>query len=123
MGEVPSVLVVEDDEGVRESVGAFLALLPCLVTMAPDGLAALDYLKRGELPNLILLDLNMPRMDGLSFRSHQLGDDRFASIPVIVLSAHSGLDRHVELFRGVEWLGKPFRAADLRDAVTRALQI
>jgi CheY-like chemotaxis protein len=116
-------LVVDADEGVRESVAAFLGLLGCDVTLAVDGVDALEHLQRHALPHVIVLDLAMSRMDGLSFRAHQLADATLATIPVIVLSAHDALDRHVALFRGVRWLRKPFRADELRDAVNAILHI
>jgi CheY-like chemotaxis protein len=55
---------------------------------AVDGIAALEMLRNGDdLPDLILLDLMLPRMDGWGFREAQLGDKRLKDIPVVVLSA------------------------------------
>jgi CheY-like chemotaxis protein len=58
--------------------------------MAANGREALDYLRRGSAPRLILLDLMMPVMDGWEFRREQQRDPAIADVPVVVLSA---LDR------------------------------
>ena len=53
----------------------------------PNGRAALDYLRQGDFPDVILLDLMMPVMDGWEFRRRQREDPQLARVPVVVLSA------------------------------------
>ncbi len=81
------VLIVEDDDDLREMMAQLLTLEGFRAETAPNGRAALDYLRRDDLPDLILLDLMMPIMDGWEFRRLQSEDPRLADLPVIVLSA------------------------------------
>jgi CheY-like chemotaxis protein len=84
---VPTVLIVEDDPDLREMMAQLLALEGLRACTAVNGRDALDYLRRNQKPNVILLDLMMPVMDGWEFRRQQQTDARLADIPVVVLSA------------------------------------
>jgi len=81
------LLLVEDDEDIRESLTAALEERGYPVEVAENGLEALDKLRSGCRPAVILLDLMLPVMDGWAFRSELLQDPELAGIPVIVLSA------------------------------------
>lgn len=81
------VLVVEDSDDNREVLGALLEVEGYHVAYAVDGRDALDKLEHGLRPCLILLDVSMPRMNGIEFRRAQVADDRFSEIPVILFSA------------------------------------
>jgi CheY-like chemotaxis protein len=81
------VLVVEDRDDNREVLGTLLEMEGYRVEYAVDGRDALDKLERGLQPCLILLDVSMPRMNGIEFRRAQVADDRFSAIPVILFSA------------------------------------
>jgi CheY-like chemotaxis protein len=92
-GETPSggrILIIEDDPDVRVTLVDLLEDAGYPVDCAANGQEALDHLRRGTLPSVILLDLMMPVMDGWEFRREQRRDPRVANVPVIVLSA---LDR------------------------------
>src|SRR4051812_4655853 len=82
-----SVLVIEDDEGVSESLADVLADEGYSVEIAHSGRDALRRLAGDPLPSLILLDLMMPEMDGIDFRRAQLADARLRAIPVVIVSA------------------------------------
>jgi len=81
------VLVVEDSDDNREVLGALLEMEGYSVAYAVDGRDALDQLADGLRPCLILLDVSMPRMNGIEFRRAQIADQRFSEIPVILYSA------------------------------------
>jgi CheY-like chemotaxis protein len=81
------VLVVEDNDDNREILGTLLEVEGYHVAYAVDGRDALDKLERGLDPCLILLDVSMPRMNGIEFRRAQVADERFSEIPVILFSA------------------------------------
>ncbi len=83
----PRILVVEDDLSTREALSMLLSAEGYGVSTAADGVAALEQLRDGQRPGLILLDLMMPLMDGWQFRHEQLRDPSLANIPVIVCSA------------------------------------
>jgi CheY-like chemotaxis protein len=86
-GSAPcSVLIVEDHSAVREMMGRALARAGWRVAEAADGRAALEVLTRAR-PDLILLDLMMPRMDGFAFAAALREDPRWRSIPVVVITA------------------------------------
>jgi CheY-like chemotaxis protein len=83
-----TVLVVDDDRDIREVLTDALEAEGYTVVTTADGQEALDWLRtRTTRPCIILLDLMMPRMDGLQFRTEILNDPVLAAIPVVVLSA------------------------------------
>ena len=81
------VLIVEDDEDLREMMAQLLTIEGYDAATVANGREALDYLSHAARPHLILLDLMMPVMDGWEFRRHQKADPKLAPVPVIVLSA------------------------------------
>jgi CheY-like chemotaxis protein len=85
----PKILVVEDDEDAREAMVALLQMKGYHAVPAGNGREALDYLDQASAPDLIILDLWMPVMDGWHFRSEQIKNPRLAHIPVIVVTALS----------------------------------
>ena len=84
-----SILIVEDDPDALEALGDLLESNGYAVASAHHGAEALELLGRSPLPNLIVLDLLMPTMDGWEFRRRQKLDPRIAKIPVVVVSASS----------------------------------
>jgi CheY-like chemotaxis protein len=81
------VLIVDDDESIRESLELALELENRPTAQAANGRAALDWLRQHESPCLILLDLMMPVMDGWQVIDHLRQDERLSEIPVVVISA------------------------------------
>jgi CheY-like chemotaxis protein len=81
------VLVVDDDDALREGLVDYLDLHGFATKGASDGVEALLCLESEPLPSVIILDLMMPRMNGVDFRARQRLDPRLASIPVIVVTA------------------------------------
>jgi CheY-like chemotaxis protein len=82
-----TILLVEDDFDVREALSETLREEGYDVDVASDGVEALDYLRAGGQPGVILLDLMMPRMSGSEFRLVQMKDPLLAHFPVVLLSA------------------------------------
>jgi CheY-like chemotaxis protein len=81
------VLIVEDDSDLREMMAQLLTLEGFQSAAVANGREALRYLKAGDTPNVILLDLMMPVMDGWEFRRVQQADPVLSRVPTIVLSA------------------------------------
>jgi CheY-like chemotaxis protein len=81
------VLIVEDDEDLRDMMAQMLTIEGFNAATAANGREALEYLHSTGKPNVILLDLMMPVMDGWEFRRQQKADPELAPVPVIVLSA------------------------------------
>jgi CheY-like chemotaxis protein len=90
--EDPRILVVEDDDDAREAMVALLQMKGYRAVPAGNGKEALDYLHHAPVPDLIILDLWMPVMDGWQFRAEQIKDPRLKKVPVIVVTALSDRD-------------------------------
>ena len=116
------VLIVEDDFAIREAFTQILEDQGYTIESASNGQQALDLLGQRALPELILLDLMMPVMNGYQFRSVQQADARLAAVPVIVLSA----DSEAEVAATISadgYLRKPVRLATLVEIVGRYLDL
>ena len=85
------ILVVEDEEDARDAMVAILEMKGYRAMPAGNGREALD-LSRIETPDLIILDLCMPVMDGWQFLRERVKDPRLAGVPVVVISALSDRD-------------------------------
>jgi chemosensory pili system protein ChpA (sensor histidine kinase/response regulator) len=90
---------------------------------ARDGLDAIGVMQDHK-PDIILLDIEMPRMDGYEFASHVRNDERVADVPIIMITSRVG-DKHraraIEL--GVnDYLGKPYQDSQLLEAMRRLLE-
>ena len=92
--KMPKLLVVEDDEGARAALGDILDLEGYDVALSANGAEALEYLHNEPLPDLIILDLQMPVMNGWQFRREQNKDAEFAAVPVIVITAFQSRRRY-----------------------------
>ncbi len=84
------VLVIDDDEGIRNALAELLELSGYSVAVAADGQEGVELLEVGLEPNAIVLDLMMPRMDGWTFLERLRADPRFHDTPVVVASAATG---------------------------------
>ena len=83
------VLLVDDDEDVRDALGDLLKLRGFNLKIAGNGLEALQLLQNDGIPCVILLDLVMPVMDGWQFLKRLQSSPSLSSIPVVVISAHA----------------------------------
>src|SRR5688572_19056355 len=84
-----TVLIVDDDDDLAEALAVVLEQHGFASKRCQDAVAALEALQREELPDLILLDLMMPRMDGWEFRALQRSNSAWASIPVVALTGNT----------------------------------
>jgi len=119
----PLALVVDDSITVRRVTERFLQRNGLRVMTAKDGLDAISVIA-AQKPDIILLDIEMPRMDGYDFASHVRNDERVADVPIIMVTSRVG-DKHraraIEL--GVnDYLGKPYQDAELLEAIGRLLE-
>lgn len=113
-------MVVEDDDDIRDVVSMLLTVLGFEVREAPNGQVGLDTLREGWIPNIIVLDLMMPVMNGWTFRAEQKKVPGAEKIPVIVLSARRPPFREAdEGFQVAEVLPKPFELDTFLTAVSR----
>jgi two-component system response regulator MprA len=116
--QAPSILIVEDDQDMRLILSQLLEYHGWSSHAAADGLEGLEALARVH-PSLILLDLAMPKMDGMAFRAAQreLPDRRLATVPVVIVSAVHDAPKYQSLLRAADVLVKPFEAGRLLESV------
>lgn len=114
-----NVLVVDDDAEIREVLVELLEERGYRTVAASNGKQALDALHSGTCPELILLDMMMPVMDGAEFRAKQQAEPAIAEIPVVLISAHEDLRKRVVELKANAALQKPIAFRDLFDTVRR----
>src|SRR5262249_22783089 len=106
------ILVVEDDESVRDVLALTLDVAGYEVVAVRDGADALDLLESWQ-PDLILLDLRMPVMDGWTFRREQMASNVLSDIPVVVLSGAQEAGLECEKLSAAGLIPKPFELREL----------
>jgi CheY-like chemotaxis protein len=114
------VLVVEDDNDIRETVAELLLEEGYQVRSAASGQDALEWLRREELlPDVVLLDLMMPIMDGWTFYDHLQQEARWASLPIVVISADANVQEKAARMKPIACLRKPVGIDELLAVVAR----
>ena len=113
------VLLVDDNFVTREAMSQVLGCDGYRVTTAANGADAIRRLTGPEKPNVILLDLNMPVMDGPTFRQRQREDQDLAGIPVVVLSSDGDGAEKATSMGAETFLQKPVDTARLLDIIHR----
>ncbi|GAB1484078.1 response regulator [Treponema sp.] len=115
------VLVVDDSAAIRQSITYVLEQGGYEVTEAKDGMDALSVLSGMGVPDLIITDVNMPNMDGISFIRKVREDIKYKYLPIIVLTTESQGSKMTE---GKEagatgWIVKPFSSEKLLSVVKK----
>ena len=119
----PLAMIVDDSITVRRVMERFLGRNGMRVVTAKDGIDAINVLHDAK-PDIILLDIEMPNMDGYEFATHVRNDARISDVPIIMITSRVG-DKHraraIEI--GVnDYLGKPYQDAQLLDSIRRLLE-
>lgn len=120
----PTVLVVDDSVTVRKVTSRFLERQGLSAVVAKDGVDAIEILQ--ELtPDLILLDIEMPRMDGFEVASQVRSNKRLKQIPIIMITSRTGEKHRMRAFEtGVnDYMGKPFQENELLEKIQTLLKI
>lgn len=117
-----SILIVDDSQSVRKMVEFALKSRRYEVVVADDGQEALDLLPTKPL-SLIILDINMPRLDGLSFLKIVREKDSYADLPILMLTTEGqDSDRDKAMSLGAtDYMVKPFKPTELLERVDRLL--
>lgn len=113
-----SILIIDDDPDVTESLVFLLNAEGYSCATSSNGLAAIEYLEKNPLPKLILLDLMMPIMDGYQFHMVQQQDVELAQIPTILLTAGT-IDRRIEDMKIANFFPKPVPVEELMLAINQ----
>jgi CheY-like chemotaxis protein len=114
-----TILIVEDDTATRDALTLILSAEGFAVVGAANGEEALGVLRSESPPDLILLDLMMPIMDGWQFRREQSVDPRLSAIPVVVLSADGNVQQKAASLRVAAYLQKPVDVDNLLEVIHR----
>ncbi len=112
--QVPLVMVVDDSLTMRKVTGRILERHNFEVAVARDGIEALERLDE-RVPDLMLLDIEMPRMDGYELATTMRADPRYKDVPIVMITSRSGDKHRQRAFEiGVQrYLGKPYQELDL----------
>lgn len=117
------IIAVDDDLEVLETLGRVLEREELEVTLASSAAQALDHLER-RIPDLLILDIIMPHMDGITFCRKLRGNPRYITLPILFLTAKGSTDDIVDgLDAGADdYVVKPFELAELRARVYALLR-
>ncbi len=110
-------LVVDDSRATRRIVGDIMRRLGYEITEAGNGREALDRLEEFGAPDVVLVDWNMPVMDGLEFIKHVRANEAFALLPLMMITTETEMERMAYAFvAGVnEYVMKPFDEATIHE--------
>ena len=120
--KVRTVMIVDDSVTVRKVTSRLMERQGWEVVTAKDGLDAVTQLQ-DIYPDVVLLDIEMPKMDGFEVLRRVRGDDRLKDLPIIMITSRTGA-KHMQqaLDLGVnEYLGKPFQEANLFSTIDEVL--
>jgi two-component system NtrC family response regulator len=115
------ILIVDDEEGVRDGLSELLKDEGYAVVCAEDGEEALNILRTTSI-DLILTDMRMPGMSGIDLlkKVHEINDE----LGVIIITGYGEIESYIEAmsFGAMEYVSKPFKANELRFIVSKILQ-
>jgi len=118
MGAAKALLVVDDNEITREGIGTVLSREGYTVGLIATAREALEYLRRMPRPDLILLDMFMPGLDGWAFLKEIQADATLAQIPILIITAMSiATDEWAQSLGAIGLLRKPFDTPTLLEVV------
>ncbi len=112
------ILLVEDDDDLREVLHALIARRGIDVDSASNGAQAIAALRFGERPKLVLLDLILPDTNGWALRAQMLADPELARIPVVVLSGVADTQEHAKALAADAALLKPVAPSQLYEVIS-----
>ena len=113
-----SVLIIDDDAGIADALSLLLGQEGYEVRVASDGRMALDLLEAQPRPQMILLDLSMPGMDGYAFLRRKQQSDALARIPTFVMSA-GDMDNALKELHVSGWPRKPIKLEALQQLLRK----
>ncbi len=116
-----TVLTVDDSRTMRDMLMMALSQAGFNVVQAVDGLDGIETLEASAIPDVIVTDINMPRLDGFGFIERLRKDPRWRATPILVLTTESdpGKKARAREAGATGWIVKPFNADKLVDAIRR----
>jgi len=129
MEEQAYILIVDDDPDILEGIITILESQPYRLATARDGIMCMELVKK-EKPDLLILDLLMPRMDGWGVIREMRSEPRYADVPILVLTTviEDASRRRYELETGMtmdvqDYVQKPARPDDLINRIEKMLAV
>lgn len=129
MDKEPYILIVDDDPDILEGILTILETQPYRLATARDGKKCMEMIAT-EIPDLLILDLLMPRMDGWGVIREMRSEPRYANVPIMILTTviEDASRRRYELETGLamdvqDYVQKPAKPADLIQRVEKLLGI
>ncbi len=121
--EKPKILVIDDEPDFQDIIRQALEPEGYELLQALEGTSGLEMLRR-ERPDLVVLDLNLPGMDGYAVCREIRADDEFADLPIVMITIRG---RDAEIIQGLEcgaddYLPKPFKARELANRIRNLLR-
>ena len=115
-----TILTVDDSRTMREMLLLALQDAGFQVLQAEDGIIGLEVLK-GQRPDVIITDINMPRLDGFGFIEHVRRNTAHRAVPILVLTTESDTEKKTRARNAgaTGWIVKPFHPTKLVDAIRR----
>jgi DNA-binding NtrC family response regulator len=112
------ILIVDDEENARIGLSRLLAREGFQVDSVPNGFEALNYLRQHQV-NLIVTDINMPEMNGISFLREL--NKTFPQSNVIMITAHGGVESYIEAMNlgAFEYINKPVKIDELKSILNK----
>jgi CheY-like chemotaxis protein len=127
VAEQPYILIVDDDPDILDNIVTVLETRPYRLATARDGKKCMEMIK-ADLPDLLILDLLMPRMDGWGVIREMRSEPRFAGVPIMILTTviEDASRRRYELETGIamdvqEYIQKPIAPSELIRRVEKLL--
>ena len=120
---LPKVMVVDDSITIRKVTSRMLERNNFQVMTAKDGVDAVSTLQ-DEIPDLMLLDIEMPRMDGYELATYIRNDSRLQGIPIIMITSRTG-EKHRQRAMDIgvnQYLGKPYQESELLEEINKLLE-
>ena len=117
-------MVVDDSITVRKVTTRLLERSGYRVMTAKDGVDAMGQLQE-VVPDMMLLDIEMPRMDGFELATHMRNDERLKHVPIIMITSRTG-DKHRERAFEIgvnEYLGKPYQESELLTSINNIIGV
>ena len=117
------IMVVDDSITIRKVTERMLKKNNYDVVLAKDGLDAFNQINNGDIPDLMLLDIEMPRMDGFELAKNLMGSAATAHLPIVMITSRTG-EKHKSRALGLgvkRYMGKPFSDVELLAAIEELL--
>ncbi|NQU44128.1 response regulator [bacterium] len=123
MSEKIRILVADDEEDIKIVLKMYLETVGYDVITAYDGLDTMERVKE-EKPDLVLLDIMMPVIDGIEVLRQMKADEETRHIPVVMLTAASRSEMLAKAMKAgaVDYIAKPFEPEQVQEAIDKALQ-